>query len=231
MFAHRSGKSEGTSVMPTPLPTPLPTPVPTPAGGSFKSEIADVVEKKRKQSVADKLYNNFKKREFRKGLSSRSDTSHLDTEDAAERKRQRDERKKEAHYERMLAAQRIEGYADLMAAKERFEFERQIVQKAEVRRFLCNIFLDIGVIMEEKRNEKGFFSAMTDYVTCSLGGGFTNTEKALKDNAKASSKAQRKSAKDPGSSSSSRRPSLAAPDGTDLGPKNDEPSQSSCVLA
>ena len=218
MFAHRSGKSEGTSVMPTPTE------------GSFKSEAAADVDKKiKKQSVADKLYNNFKKNEFRRGMSSRSDASHLDT-DATERRRQKDERKKEAHYERLLAGQRIEGYADLMAAKERFEFERQIVQKAEVRRFLCNIFLDIGVVMEEKRNEKGFFSAMTDYVTCSLGG-FSNTDKAIKDGAKASAKAIKKSAKDPSSSSSSRRTSVAVPDGVASGPKNDESPQSACVLA
>ena len=204
--------------------------MPTPTEGSFKSEAAaDVDKKMKKQSVADKLYNNFKKNEFRRGMSARSDASHLDT-DATERRRQKDERKKEAHYERLLAGQRIEGYADLMAAKERFEFERQIVQKAEVRRFLCNVFLDIGVVMEEKRNEKGFFSAMTDYVTCSLGG-FSNTDKAIKDGAKASAKAIKKSAKDPSSSSSSRRTSVAVPDGVASGPKNDESPQSACVLA
>jgi hypothetical protein len=128
--------------------------------------------RKKRQSVADMIYQSFAaNKEVHREHNTKAENSHLDNEDRHERHRQRDHIKREAHQEKAEAHKRIDGYAELMAAKSRFETERQLVQRAEVRRFLCHVFMDIAAIEEEKKNAKGLLASMANYVTCSLVGG------------------------------------------------------------
>jgi hypothetical protein len=128
--------------------------------------------RKKRQSVADMIYQSFAaNKEVHREHNTKAQNSHLDNEDRHERHRQRDHIKREAHQEKAEAHKRIDGYAELMAAKSRFETERQLVQRAEVRRFLCHVFMDIAAIEEEKKNAKGLLASMANYVTCSLVGG------------------------------------------------------------
>jgi hypothetical protein len=128
--------------------------------------------RKKRQSVADMIYQSFAaNKEAHREHNTKARNSHLDNEDRHERHRQRDNIKREAHQEKAEAHKRIDGYAELMSAKARFETERQLVQRAEVRRFLCHVFMDIAAIEEEKKNAKGLLASMANYVTCSLVGG------------------------------------------------------------
>lgn len=132
-------------------------------GGGLNAE--EISEAKKKV-----LYQSFKaNKEKSQAESKKPDTLHLDTEDANEKARQKEEARRESVHERQLSHRRIEGFAELMAAKERFEFERRLVQRAEVRRFMCQVFLDMTALEDERKIDKGFFASVTDYVTCNLG--------------------------------------------------------------
>lgn len=135
-------------------------------GGGGEGVGVDKVSESKKRA----LYQNFKSEKAKaKAQNKKQDTLHIDVEDATEKARQKDEAKRESMHERILSHRRIEGFKELMAAKERFEFERRLVQRAEVRRFMCQVFLDMTALEDERKNEKGFFAEMSDYVTCNLG--------------------------------------------------------------
>lgn len=139
------------------------------------TEGEDFVVRKKKQSVADMIYQSFAaSKEVHREQNSKVQNSHLDNEDRHERHRQRENIKREASQEKAEAHKRIDGFTELMAAKGRFETERQLVQRAEVRRFLCHVFMDIAAIEEEKKNGKSLLASITNYVTCSLAGGDAN---------------------------------------------------------
>ena len=135
-------------------------------GGGGEGSVVDRASESKKRA----LYQNFKSEKAKaKAQNKKQDSLHIDVEDATEKARQKDEARRESMHERNLSHRRIEGFAELMAARERFEFERRLVQRAEVRRFMCQVFLDMTALEDERKNEKGFFAEMSDYVTCNLG--------------------------------------------------------------
>ena len=129
-----------------------------------KNETDDGTEESVGADFSAKLYRSFKrqKEENRMKMEKHEDFSHLDTTDIHEKKRQQREQHMESVHDKELSHMRIEGYAELMAVKERFEVERRLVQRAELKRFLCEVFLDLELIVEEKKSDKGFFGFVGD---------------------------------------------------------------------
>ena len=169
MFGNKSGKSDGSRSTRS-RGSSIHTPGEEAEGEDFRGM------RKKRQSVADLIYQSFAaNKEAHREHNTKAHNSHLDNEDRHERHRQRDHIKREATREKAEAHKRIDGYSELMAAKSRFETERQLVQRAEVRRFLCHVFMDIAAIEEEKKNGKSLLASITNYVTCSLVGGEAET--------------------------------------------------------
>ena len=115
--------------------------------------------------VGATFFANFKARKEHdtKKMNERADNSHLDMNDEDEKERQKLELREEAIHENKLAHKRIEGFIELMEVKGRFDLEREQVQRAEVKRFLCNVFLDMEVVSEEKKTEEGAMAYVSDF--------------------------------------------------------------------
>ena len=137
----------------------------------------------RKKSFAAVLFENFS---VKNELAKQNDISHtlnthLDNSDLAEKKRQENEIQKETSHSNDLAHKVVESYKELMSIKDRFEYERLSVQRAEVKRFLCNIFHDIDAILEEKKSQQGILGNIGDFLYSSIPTFSTPTAKDKKE--------------------------------------------------
>ena len=121
-------------------------------------------ETKRKKSIGLVLFENFgKKKKLNEQNDEDNRNRHLDNSDNNEKERQENEIQKESIHTNDLAHKFVESYKELMEIKERFEFERLAVQRAQVKRFLCGVFHDIEAIVQERKYEKTLFDHVGDF--------------------------------------------------------------------
>ena len=132
---------------------------------AIKSE----VESKRKKSLGLALFENFgKKNKITEQNDENNQNTHLDRSDDNDKKRQEKEIQKESVHMNNLAHKVVESYKELMEIKERFEYERLSVQRAQVKRFLCGVFHDIEAIVQEQKYEKSVMDHVGDFFYNSL---------------------------------------------------------------
>jgi hypothetical protein len=58
---------------------------------------------------------------------------------------------------------RVQDFKELMTLREKFEQERTAVQRAEIRKFICRVFLDLVVAENEikiKEETEGIFGTI-----------------------------------------------------------------------
>mmetsp|Transcript_10439 Transcript_10439/g.10061 ORF Transcript_10439/g.10061 Transcript_10439/m.10061 type:complete len:1210 (+) Transcript_10439:1354-4983(+) len=102
------------------------------------------------QGLADSLINTPK-------VTAKNENYNLDKNEI---NRLQEEKKDSVALEKELGLKRVKDFKELMTLRERFELERTLVQRGEIRKFICQVFSDLVVVENEnkiKEEAEGIF--------------------------------------------------------------------------